>query len=610
MLFTHIQLDSFNATMARFIERLAIEGAEEREWLMMAVINICAILEYGKAGSAIRRSGGLGTKDGANAGNVQAQAEITMMRVMAKKAAAGVPGAAMKSITSVEEEKMDVDGEGKDRDDKSPVVPPAEAVDLPPAFKYALQLTFTMLSFVLKKPMRKPSQYVGSTLNPYLTVILTFLATVSKHKSVLKLMETSIPWEEMARFFSSVPRKVMVSQGLTIDGNGNVATRPGEQWMMLTSGCTPPLPEDWCMRGLEWVGRKVFERGYWKSGEERKAEMEVLSPMEEYGEGTDGRIEDDDDDEGVEKKSGMKCELVRRWVRIVRCAAFISDAVEGFRWVEGSREWRVEGVLKEKVREWREEEKREREEEERRRTRRWVEDAMDIDEEGEGVSEGSEDDSEDDSEEIRNLKARRRYLKSLLQNSRRPSHPPRRPQNVPKKSTPSADARLSIIPGYTILVVDTNILLASLSLLASLIESHRWTVVVPLPVITELDGLASPNGNQPQLAEAAQAALAYVSSHLKSHALSLKVQTSRGNYLTSLNIRTEELDFAFNGGDGAESKGRNMDDMILRAAIWQDEHWVDRLSLLRGTLDEAQTASGTRVVLLTLDRNRKCLLRT
>jgi len=29
MLFTNIQLDYFNATMARFIERLAIEGTEE-----------------------------------------------------------------------------------------------------------------------------------------------------------------------------------------------------------------------------------------------------------------------------------------------------------------------------------------------------------------------------------------------------------------------------------------------------------------------------------------------------------------------------------------------------------------------------------------------------
>ena len=193
MLFTNIQLDSFNATMARFVERLAIEGAQEREWLMMATINICAVLEYGKAGSVVRRCGGLGTKDGVN---VQAQAEITIMRVMAKKAVAGVPGAVMRPIASVEEEKMDVDDEGKDRDNKSPVVPPAEGasdVELPPAFKYALQFTFMMLSFVLKKPMRKPSQYVGSTLNPYLTVILTFLATVLKHKSVLKLMEKSIP---------------------------------------------------------------------------------------------------------------------------------------------------------------------------------------------------------------------------------------------------------------------------------------------------------------------------------------------------------------------------------------------------------------------------------
>ena len=139
MLFTNIQLDSFNAAMARFVERLAIEGAEEREWLTMATINICGILEYG---SVVRRCGGLGTKDG---GNVQAQVEFTMMRVMAKKTAAGVPGSVPKPI---EEEKMDADGDGKDKDNKSPVIPPAEEasdVDLPQAFKYALQLTFTMM---------------------------------------------------------------------------------------------------------------------------------------------------------------------------------------------------------------------------------------------------------------------------------------------------------------------------------------------------------------------------------------------------------------------------------------------------------------------------------
>jgi hypothetical protein len=87
--------------MARFIERLAIEGAEEREWLMMAIVNIGAILEYGKPGGVVRRFGGLGTKEGgptAPGGGLQAQAEITMMRVMAKKAAAGVPGAVVRPV--------------------------------------------------------------------------------------------------------------------------------------------------------------------------------------------------------------------------------------------------------------------------------------------------------------------------------------------------------------------------------------------------------------------------------------------------------------------------------------------------------------------------------
>jgi protein SMG6 len=46
-LFTDIQLDDFALTLSRFLEHLEIEGAEEREWIMMAVTNIGAIMEYG-----------------------------------------------------------------------------------------------------------------------------------------------------------------------------------------------------------------------------------------------------------------------------------------------------------------------------------------------------------------------------------------------------------------------------------------------------------------------------------------------------------------------------------------------------------------------------------
>jgi hypothetical protein len=45
-----------------------------------------------------------------------------------------------------------------------------------------------------------------------------------------------------------------------------------------------------------------------------------------------------------------------------------------------------------------------------------------------------------------------------------------------------------------------------------------------------------------------------------------------------------------------------MDDLvILKAAIWQDEHWVDRSAFLK--VDRAEQGCG-KVVLLSLDRNR------
>jgi protein SMG6 len=71
---------------------------------------------------------------------------------------------------------------------KSPTLPEAEAElqtggvhedsnddgipEHPPAFKFAVQLVFQMLSSVLQ-----PSQFAQSTLNMYPTIILTFVAT-------------------------------------------------------------------------------------------------------------------------------------------------------------------------------------------------------------------------------------------------------------------------------------------------------------------------------------------------------------------------------------------------------------------------------------------------
>ena len=657
MLFTNIQLDDFQPTLARFIERLEIEGAEEREWIMMGIINIASIMEYGRPGGVLRKVGCVGSKEVSGHGPQAASA--IAMRVQAKKMAAGI-SESKTTLGEVDEERMDVDEErnahslgplshhpsrSMDCVMKSPTLPGAEAEpqtggaagaredsngdgipDHPPAFKFALQLVFQMLSSVLRQPFRKPSPYARSTLNPYLTIILTFLATILKHRPTLDTLERSIPWADLASFFPVVPRRIMISQGLMVSPkhNGPQHVERVERWIMLTSGCAPPLPEDWCLRGMEWVGRKVFERGFWKSGEEKKVELEVLEMIEGKAL-TDGTIEDDDGDDGGAPKtsslSGSGSELVSRWVRIIRCGVNIAGAVDGFNWVEGSREWNVEGKLAEKVTQWKEEDQAEREEEERRRMGRRTEDPMDVDdmEDDDDVSEESEDD-ENDSEEVKTLKvgsfyvrrknwvthlfmcqARRRYLKSLLQSAKREnatvslSPPHRRPRGRASKKTIDSRVPLSIIPGYTVLVVDTNILLSSLSMVSSLIESLRWTIIIPLPVIMELDGLSA---NTSQLGEAADTAMTYISSHIRSHALSLKVQTSKGNYLTSLSVRTEEVNF----GSNHANVEKNMDDLILKAAIWQDDHWVDRSALLKA--ESVVVTDAVKVVLLSLDRNR------
>lgn len=604
MLFTHIQLDDFQPTLARFIERLEIEGAEEREWIMMGVVNIGAVFEYGRPGTVLRRVGG--KEMGSGVGT-----EVAAMKVMmAKKVLSGG------NVTSpVDEETMEVDEPRRlpvvrtfGSHQISPTTSECEEVvqhedDHPPSFKYALQLTFAMLSHVLRRPTRKASPFARSTLNPYLTVLLTFLSTVLRHLPTLALMERSIPWEELATFFAIVPRGIMSAQGLS---GKDAKKEAADRWAMLTSGCAPPLPEDWCLRGMEWVGRKVFERGYWKSGEDRRAESEVLEETE-GGDVTDGQIEDDDDADD----SGSGDVVKKRWVRIVRSAIGISAVVDGFIWVEGTREWKVEGRLAEKVRKWRELDRIEQEEEEKRRLgTRWTDDPMDIDE-GSDDTLSEEEDDESDTDEVKALKARRRYLRSLLDSAQRGSPmsaSPRRPSPRTPRKTADKHASLPISPGYTVLVIDTNILLSSLSMFASVVESLRWTVMVPLPVVMELDGLSKTSANSaPQLIEAAQSALAYLSSHVRSHSMSLKIQTSKGNYLTSLSVRTEHVDFDAHG-----NWERNMDDLILKAAIWQDEHWVDRSSMLRQGhfLTSSDRAGVIKVVLLSLDRNLRLKARS
>ncbi|KIK36462.1 hypothetical protein CY34DRAFT_16369 [Suillus luteus UH-Slu-Lm8-n1] len=123
MLFTNIQLDNFSPTLARFIKRIEIEGAEEHEWIMMA----------GTGGPAVK---------------------VAKKRQVAP---------AFRDEDS-EEKRMDVDDKGASQ--ASPALSDANTpAEFPVSFKLALELAFSMLSFVLRNPMRKASPFARSTLD-------------------------------------------------------------------------------------------------------------------------------------------------------------------------------------------------------------------------------------------------------------------------------------------------------------------------------------------------------------------------------------------------------------------------------------------------------------
>ncbi|TDL19150.1 hypothetical protein BD410DRAFT_877077 [Rickenella mellea] len=80
-------------------------------------------------------------------------------------------------------------------------------------------------------------------------------------------------------------------------------------------------------------------------------------------------------------------------------------------------------------------------------------------------------------------------------------------------------------------------------------------------------------------------------------AMGFKVQTSKGNYLSTLVVRSEQVEFS------DASWGRNMGDLILRAAVWHDGHWANRSAILSANVDERDTTGAAKVVLLSFDRN-------
>ncbi|KAK7487887.1 hypothetical protein BaRGS_00020788 [Batillaria attramentaria] len=210
--------------------------------------------------------------------------------------------------------------------------------------------------------------------------------------------------------------------------------------------------------------------------------------------------------------------------------------------------------------------------------------------------ESGEDGDETPGETIQQLKARKAELSRRVEDHARDKH---NLQALVEQGKP-AKLELEVRPRF--LVTDTNCFIDHLPTLRSLIATGIYTLVVPLVVVNELDGLAkgsqhgrgnhrdddSPEHASMVMRHATQA-LAYLESEFKARNTQLRVQTSKGSVLETLAFRSEESD---NTG--------NNDDLILSCCL----HYCKDMARDFMPRDKDSPVRLFRdVVLLTDDRN-------
>ncbi|KZV78113.1 hypothetical protein EXIGLDRAFT_790014 [Exidia glandulosa HHB12029] len=137
MLFTHIRLDYFNIVLARFLEKLQLDSIEEREWIMMGITNLAAVLDYGRSSGVLRKTDAFGEKK---------EKETDKPRSGVKRKSEAAPVASKEEDLS---RRMEIDE--PEKQEEPPLDIPSKAMmdethgndDLPISFSLAMRLTFS-----------------------------------------------------------------------------------------------------------------------------------------------------------------------------------------------------------------------------------------------------------------------------------------------------------------------------------------------------------------------------------------------------------------------------------------------------------------------------------
>lgn len=668
ILYTGSDLDSFDATLARLEEKLedtytyaksqagrpakrSVRGKQREDasqrlnrdstWMMMAVINTCAVMEYGKEGGVLKRA----LAKAHDQKKSEKQSSRAEKKVLHQNRSDPTPSEASLTDLARQVERLGLEAsKARASSSKRPeLVPPLVSRTL----RLALRFAFSLLRHTIRHPL-KPGD-IDPAICPYITILFTFLATLASNSAALAVIRSEVPWEEIIQFLESLPK---YARDLYLCDKTTIPNR--------LLGIT--LPEDWCIRGLEWTGKQLFGRGYWK-GKQGTAYM-ATSQAESLGDGNLGDLHAysmpesekdvlaeryegpsmpahaggpqssgvrtsegiglaDDLDEDGEPPTDRETVARLRWKRVALTTAWLARAVP-FILVDGdSGKVSLDRGLYDDM--------AEQDAQTAKRTSEATIDsttpATSAQDNAQSIDSEPDEDgflmgSGDESETVRELKARRRELKALLRQSRGDRNEETQQAFASRSADdelvkrPNRGKSVNALAGYTTLVFDTNVLLEAMDIFTALLTSKRWTLVVPLAVVTELDGLRS---KEDPLGSSASQAIKFLEDAIKTYNLNLKIPTSKGNYLRDLNIRREDIDFGHSTSSGGNSgtTGKNnvgskdsnsvksMDDVILNVAIWQKTHWLDRRALLGikpANTQETRSFTPVETILVSSDR--------
>lgn len=605
IIFTKVQLDDFAAVLARF--EVALKSELDRDdseigsatLMMLATANIAALMQYG-AEEAL-----LGTHQPPLSQSSNASVEeSTTATVATVKEPDTVDEDADLPPSSAPADGTDIEQASSAEDEKA----------IPVALQCAMRLTATVLDLLA---------ITSAAPSPYITMVLTLLFRYAKMGSSARntglprqiaMVERYLPWDAFVRLAAARPDLVKT------DSPQKLST-------------SPPLPEDWCLRGLSWTGRKVFEKDFWKSPSRSSASgWDSPSAVDERADGDAFVFESevavlDMDETGRGQVSQALKQL--RWERIGVALSALAEVVPGLDLEESTGIVIAEPLIS-KMTQWKYEDEHDQVEQQIKRLNvnsfLGREDSAIALADIESVDLSDDLNAENETEELAQLKHRRRELRQQLEDARSTtvSLPLRNPP-VPSAATsgpkpiPDISHASFAVPGYTTLVFDTNILLSpsSAEVFRQLVDSKAWTLVLPLAIVTELEGLRR---KRPEpVGERAEEMILWLEHQIKLPGATkwLKVQTSKGNFLTDLSCRSEEIDFkssaATSGGtekhqSSSEEKRqvRTLDEIILRCYLHQLSNWMDRRGLMGKSLDNASSRQVTdktpKALMVTSDR--------